>query len=158
MNRVPFSGRFHHRALAPGNYTITVVAVRGRSRKELGTIPVQVVPPGRVPSGGRPPAVAPCAASASGPSSGSVLALAAAIVHGTAPPASAAPRHAHPLKPPSVKPPGGILGTGIRPPHIDLPPSGGFAWLSLLLLAAVALPAALIAVYTVRFVRGSWSP
>jgi len=57
-----------------------------------------------------------------------------------------------------VKPPGGILGTGIRPPHIDLPPSGGFSWLNLLLIAALALPATLIVVYSVRFVRGSWAP
>jgi hypothetical protein len=158
MNRVPFSGRFHHRPLAPGTYTITVFAVRGSSRRELGTIPVQVVPPGKVRNrGGRPPAVAPCPTGANGPSSSLGLALPAAIVSGTNPPPSAS-NDRHPLKPPNVKPPGGILGTGLRPPHIDLPPSHGFSWMSLLLLAALALPAGLIVVYTVRFMRGSWSP
>jgi hypothetical protein len=154
LNRVPFSGRFHHRPLAPGTYTITVVAVRGSSRRELGTIPIQVVPPGRVRNhDSSPPAVAPC--SRTGPSSSSVLALAAAIVQSTGPPGTAGPRDEHALRPPSVKPSGGILGTGVRPPHIDIPPSGGFDWLSLLLGAALA---SLIVTYTVRFLRGSWSP
>jgi len=157
LNRVPFSGRFHHRPLARGTYTITVVAVRGGSRRELGTIPVQVVPPGSVRKGGRPPAAAACTAGGGGTFSSSALALATAIVNGTTPP-KAAPEDQHPLKPPSVKPRGGILGTGIRLPHFDLPPSGGFSWLSLLLIAALSLPAALIVVYTVRFLRGSWSP
>ena len=153
---MPFSGRFHHRPLAPGAYTITVVAVRGGSRRELGTIPVQVVPPGSVRRrGGRAPAVAPCS---TGGATSFGLALPAAIVLSTAPPGKPAPPDKHPLRPPSVKPPGGILGTGLRPPHIDLPPSDGFGWMSLFLLAALAFPAALIVVYTVRFLRGSWSP
>ena len=156
LNRVPFSGRFHHRPLAPGTYTITVIAVRGGSRRELGTIPVQVVPPGRVRNGGSAPlTVAPC--SASGASSSLLFALPAAIVRSTTPPGKA-PRDQHPLRPPSVKPPGGILGTGLRPPHIDLPSADGFRWL--LLLAALALSAALIVIVVrgVRFLRGSWSP
>jgi hypothetical protein len=159
MNRVPVSGRFHHRPLAPGTYTITVFAVRGRSRRELGSIPVQVVPPSKVRSrGGRLPAVVPCPTGANGPSSSFGFAFPAAIVSGTNPPPSAASNDRHPLKPPSVKSPGGILGTGIRPPHIDLPPSGGLDWLSLLLLAALVVPAGLIVLYPMRFVRGSWSP
>jgi hypothetical protein len=154
LNRVPFSGRFHHRPLAPGVYTITVVAVRGGSRRELGTIPVQVVPPGSVRrSGGPPPAVALCSASGSSPSYG--LALPAAIVASTTPPGNSGSRDEHPLRPPSVKPSGGILGSGLRPPHVELPPSG-FDWVTLLLIGA--LVAALIAVYTVHFKRGTWSP
>ena len=57
-----------------------------------------------------------------------------------------------------MKPPGGILGAGLRAPHIDLPSADGFRWL--LLLAALALSAALIVIVVrgVRFLRGSWSP
>jgi hypothetical protein len=157
LNRVPFSGRFHHRPLAPGTDTITVVAVRGDSRRELGTIPVQVVPPGHVPNrSGSLPAVAPCPVN--GPSSSFGLALPALIVRSTGPPGQAlAPHDTHSLRPPSVKAPGGILGSGVRLPHIELPPSG-LNWMTLLLLAALAFPAALVAVYTVRFMRGTWSP
>ena len=156
VNRVPFSGRVRHHPLAPGTYTITVVAVRGSSRKRLGMIPVQVVPPGRVRQGGAPPRVALCA-SRSGPAAASLFALPAAIVQATEGPGGKG--HALALRPPHVKPPGGILGSGIRTPHISVPNApGGFDWVMVLIILTLGLPLVFIVVFTVRLLRRSaWS-
>ena len=55
VNKVRLNGRFGHHRLAPGTYEIVVVARRGDTRKRVGRISIQVVPPGsRVGRGSAP--------------------------------------------------------------------------------------------------------
>jgi len=46
LNRVRFMGRVHGRPLAPGQYIIDVVVVRGKSHKRVGRVAVEIVRPG----------------------------------------------------------------------------------------------------------------
>jgi hypothetical protein len=155
-NRVRFLGRFRGRPLAPGVYGITLVAWRHGVRTSLGTISVEVVPPGRLGrTRGPAPTYTGCSSgiSASSPSSGSPL-LASSSMTGLAGVGRV------PFRPPTLKPPAAPGGTiELGPPRLGIPhPSGALGWLGVLLVGALGIAGALFMVGVLRFVRGTWNP
>jgi hypothetical protein len=153
---VRFAGRFHGRPLAPGAYTIVVVAVRGESRRRIGAIPVEVVPPGRRLTKAERTAVLSdhCTATTSG------AAVLPVPVAGPGSGGNELVSDAHPLRPPVTDKPksrGGVLGVKLAPPHISLP-SGTFGWFAAVTIALLSLAGAAFLVFVARFVRGSWNP
>jgi hypothetical protein len=151
INRVHLTGRFNGRTLAPGTYSIVVVARRGSHWTRVGDIAVQVVARGRrVQRAGSPP-VFRCAATVAQtgiPGAGLFL----------APPSKTRSRV---IGPPQVKPesnPGrsGVLGA--PPFHLGTGSSGMNLVLAVLLYGALGIGGAVLLVYAVRYFRGTWSP
>ncbi len=160
MNRVRFSGRFRGRRLAPGIYNIAIVAVRGTARRRIGTIGVEVVPPGRrltKAERSAPVSAAYCTSRPGTELTRLVLSL------GTAAPASGRPSaDSTPTPPPRQPKRGGVLGAAIPPqlsiPHASVPHGWLAGTLAALMLALLGLAATALLVYVTRFVKGSWSP
>jgi hypothetical protein len=154
---VRFSGRLHGRPLDPGKYRIAIVVVRGRSRRQIGNVAVEVVRPGRhlTRTERTAPVSAPCAGHASsGPllpafGIGSLASPQAFGVAGaTANRSSPAQREeSGVLRPPHISPPGGFV---FQPPG----GFGGFAWTIIGIAGALALAVGIP--YGLRFVRSSW--
>jgi hypothetical protein len=148
VNKVRLNGRFGHHRLAPGTYEIVVVARRGHTRKRVGRISIQVVPPGSGVGRGSAPAFS-CAAS---PVTQSGIPGAALFIsppsqnrsqNRSSPPAQSDPKSA---KAPSRS---GVLGA--PPFHIG---GGGTDWLlAILLYATLGLGGAVLLVHLVRYFR-----
>jgi hypothetical protein len=157
LNRVRFKGRVHGRALAPGRYTITVVVIRGETRKRVGVIAVEVVPPGRrLTKAERTAPLAACSVSSStaGPSAPAVL-----IAAGSPLAASATGGRAATAKQKRSRP---VLGASFVPPRLPSVTNGGdgggIAWLAVGLYLVLALAGGTILVFVARFVKGTWNP
>jgi hypothetical protein len=155
VNRVRFNGRLHGRPLAPGRYTIVLVVVHGSTQTRFGAIAVQVVPPGRrlTKAQRTEPLVNDCAASMNAPALPVPLASTAgplAVVGaGPSKPAPAATKKRSRT---------GVLGVSLKPPRLLVPMGGAPAWLGVLLLGVFGVAGAGVAVYLMRFLRGSWNP
>lgn len=163
LNRVRFVGRVHGHALAVGNYTITVVVVRGSRRTRVGTVAVQVVPPDRrltpaqrtapVPTG----SCGPAAAAAAGAPPGELLAVGAPLAvarDGGDPPPGSDPLPARGGTSP-------LHGPAFRPPALRTGGIGGgdtFPWLPLSVYVLLAAIVATALVQITRFFRGTWDP
>ena len=150
-----FAGRFHGRPLAPGAYTIVVVAVRGESRRRIGTVPVEVVSPGRRLTKAQRTAVLTDHCTVT--TSGAALPVPVAGPRGGG---SELASDTHPLRPPVTAEPrskGGVFGVKLAPPHIALP-SGAFGWFTAFVIGLLGLAGAAFLVFVARFVRGSWNP
>lgn len=150
LNRVRLNGRFGRHMLAPGTYEIVVVAKRGKTRRHVGRISIQVVPPGsRVRRPGPPPVfrcVAPVA-QVGIPGVGLFLS-----------PPSANRGGGRPARPqPTEKQPtpgrSGVLGE--LPFQIGNGSGGMDTILTLLLYGTVGIGGAVVLIYLVRFFRGS---
>lgn len=157
LNRVRFSGRLRNGRLAAGIYTITIVAVRGQARRNVGTVEIEVVSRGRRLTKAERTAPVFAASCANRPDSGLtglVLPL------GNAGRASgSSPAGAKPVRPPRG---GGVLGAEILP-RISIPgaPIGHgrlAAVLAALILGLLGLASAALLVYVTRFFKGSWNP
>jgi hypothetical protein len=156
-NRVRFSGRLHGRPLRPGRYTIDLVVVRGSERTRFGAVAVEVVPPGsRLTKAQRSePLSNDCLAAGNAPALPAVLVATAAAV----PPAATETRSPKVALAATKRPRTGVLGVSLKPPRLPLPGlEGAPMWLGTLLFAAFALALTALAVYVVRFVRGTWNP
>lgn len=153
MNRVRFSGRLRGRRLAPGNYTITIVAVRGTARRRVGTLGVEVVPPGRrlTKAERSAPVGAYCTLKPGTELTRLVLSLGSAARASKRPSAGSTPSRRT-----------GVLGAAIPPqvsiPHASVPHGWLAATLAALILALLGLASAVLLVYVTRFFRGSWNP
>lgn len=152
-----FFGRFRGHPLAPGTYSITVVAWRGGARSGLGRISVEVVPPGR--RSGRTHGPAPVfAGCSSGLAAG--FPFSDATFGGSSSSTLVPGVGRVPFRPPTLKPPlkpgGGIdLGAlNVRIPHS----SGTLGWLAVFVFAASGIAGAAFLVSVLRFVRGTWNP
>lgn len=147
MNTVRLTGRFNGRPLAPGTYSIVVVAQRGAKRTRIGRISIQVVPPGQ--SARRAPGLSPefrClpALTASG-GWGAGLSALLPIKPGKAPVGA-------------VKAPPRRSGVLAAPPFQLFGHPGRPLWAAILLLllyAALALGGIALAVHLVRISRGT---
>ena len=80
LNRVRFMGRVQGRPLAPGQYMIDVLVVRGKSHKRVGRVAIEIVRPGRRLT--RAQRAAPVGVACAGPA-GSTSLLAAIVDSGT---------------------------------------------------------------------------
>lgn len=153
MNRVRFSGRLRGRRLAPGTYTITIVAVRGTARRPVGTLGIEVVPPGRrLTKAERSASVSAYCTSKPGTElMRLVLSLGSAARASRRPSAGSTPPRRT-----------GVLGAAIPPqvsiPHVSVPHGWLAATLAALILALLGLASAVLLVYVTRFFRGSWNP
>jgi hypothetical protein len=155
LNRVRLNGRFGNHTLAPGTYQIVVVAKRGSAHRRVGRISIQVVPPGsRVRRAGSEPVFfcTPPVAQTGIPGAGLFV----------SPPGktggSANARPSRPGKPVPRQAPGrsGVLA---EPPfHIGTGNGGIDLILALLLYGTLGIGGAVLIVYLVRFLRGSWRP
>jgi hypothetical protein len=133
--------------------------IRGSSRKHLGTIGVEVVPPGsRLTKAQRSaPVGSVCVAPASS------TALPVPIVSTGAPvvgAGSAEPgRSSAEPGPPVTKKPKhktGGLGVSLKPPRLVVPMGGAPTWLGVLLIALFGLSLTALAVYVAGHLRGTW--
>ena len=157
LNRVRFSGRLRNRRLAAGVYTITIVAVRGRARRNVGTVAIEVVSRGRRLTKAErtaPVFAASCAARPDAGLTGLVLPLASAARS-----SGSSPGGTKPARRPRG---GGVLGAEILP-RISIPraPIGHgplAAVLAALVLGLLGLGSAALLVYVTRFFKGSWNP
>jgi len=151
LNRVRLNGRFGGRALTPGTYEIVVVAKRGKTRRHVGRISIQVVPPGRrVRRPGSPPTFRCVAPVAQAGIPGAGLFVSPPDQNQRVP--STAPKS----KP---KPTPGRSGVLNAPPfHIGTGSSGVDMVLAVLLYGTLGIGGAVLLVYVVRFFRGSWNP
>jgi len=151
-NDVRFSGRFHGRPLAPGRYTINVVAIRGGTRKRIGRIGVEVVQPGHRLT--RREQSTPVTVACSGPATLAGSPLPASRISSKAPPSAFGVEGATAVRSDPKKTSGpGVL----RPPRL-LPFGDSNSKASLVLLALVGLLAVAIAVYVVRHMRHPGQP
>lgn len=151
-----FSGRLHGRLLRPGRYTIDLVVVRGSERTRFGAVAVEVVPPGSRLTRARrsEPLGNDCVAAGNAPALPAVLVSTAAAV----PPAATKTRSPKVAPAMTRRPRTGVLGVSLKPPRLTLGVESAPMWLGTLLFAAFALALTTLAVYVVRFVRGSWTP
>jgi hypothetical protein len=161
VNRVRFNGRVHGRPLAPGRYTLVLVAVRGSSRTPFGAIGIQVVPPGRrltevqrsAPVAESCFATAPSSSVLPAPvvtASGSSSVLGpVGVAAGGVEPVAKAPRSAGKT---------GVLGVSTEPktPSLLLPLPGSPRWLGVTLFALFGFAFAVLVVLAARFVRDAW--
>ncbi len=156
LNRVPFLGRVHGRPLSAGRYTITVVVIRDGTRRSIGGIAVEVVPPGRRLTDAQQsaPVDGACGPVGSAPSlraalPAAVVPLTLRIDAGTTGPRQHVKRVRTGAAGVSFKPPklGGIGGG-----------AGGAMWLALAVYVGLGLVGATFVVFIARFVRGSWNP
>jgi hypothetical protein len=156
LNRVRLNGRFGGRALAPGTYEIVVVAKRGKTRRHVGRISIQVVPPGsRVRRPGSSP-VFRCAAPAPGAQT-SIPGVALFV----SPPSANRGGRSQP-QPATKQGPKGTPGrSGVlnAPPfHIGTGSGSVDMLLAVLLYGTLGVGGAVLLVYVVRFFRGAWNP
>lgn len=154
LNRVRLNGRFGGHALAPGTYEIVVVAKRGKTRRHVGRISIQVVPLGsRVRRPGSPP-VFRCAAppaQAGIPGAGLFVSLPSEN--------EGAPTQSQPAPKQRPRSTPGRSGVLNAPPfHIGTGSRGVDMLLAVLLYGTLGLGGAVLLVYLVRFFRGSWRP
>jgi hypothetical protein len=155
LNRVRLNGRFGDHTLAPGTYQIVVAAKRGSAYRRVGRISIQVVPPGsRIRRTGSEPVFfcTPSVAQTGIPGAGLFV----------SPPgknrSSPSARKSQRGNPPPGQAPGrsGVLA---EPPfHIGTGHGGIDLVLALLLYGTLGIGGAVLIVYLVRFLRGSWSP
>ena len=156
LNRVRFTGRLHGRPLAPGRYSLGFVVIRGSSRKLLGAIGVEVVPPGLhlTKAQRSAPLGTACYASLT------VFPLPVPVVS-TAAPAVAAGSSKDSSKPADAvavkakSPRTGVLGVSLKPPRLLVTPGGAPEWLGVLLIVVFGLALVALVVYATRFIRGS---
>ena len=158
INHVRFNGRVHGRPLASGRYSIALVVIRGSSRKHLGTIGVEVVPPGsRLTKAQRS---APLGSVCVAPASATLLPV--PIVSTAAPAAgagSAEPARTSAEPGPSVtkkKSKTGVLGVSLKPPRLVVPMGGAPTWLGVLLIVLFGVSLTALAVYVAGHLRGNW--
>jgi hypothetical protein len=155
LNRVRFDGKVNGRPLGLGKYTITVVVVRAGRRTRVGTVAVEVVPPGRrLTSAQRtaPVRTAACNAAPTAPPA-ELLQVGSPLAAATGPGAAAKkakpPASPHTsLRPPTIRPKTGGLGGD----------SGAFGWLAIVVYAVLGLTVAAALVQLTRFFRGTWNP
>ena len=153
-NSVRFSGRLGRRHLAPGTYSITIVVHRGPASRRLGTIGIEVVPPGRrlTKAERSAPVSLGCASGQSSDLSRLVLPLGGTSASGHVKGAAASPEEAKSS---------GVLGAEL-PTRIFPRPLVPHGWLgtaiALLLLGLIGLALATLLVYVTRFMRGTWNP
>jgi hypothetical protein len=154
LNRVRFDGRVNGRPLAVGKYTITVVVVRAGQRKRVGTVAVEVVPPGRrlTPAQRTAPVrTAACNPAPPAPPA-ELLQAGSPLAAGTASGAAKKARRPTPphasFRPPTIRPKTGGLGGD----------SGAFGWLAIVVYAVLGLTVAAALVQLMRFFRGTWNP
>jgi hypothetical protein len=154
LNRVHLNGRFGDRTLSPGTYEIVVVARRGAAHKRVGKISIQVVPPGsRVRRHGSAPAFLCAPASAGGeagiPGAGLFVSPPGKDRGGSGSPKTQS-------KPEGTPGRSGVLA---EPPfHIGTGNGGVDMLLALLLYGTLGVGGAVLIIYFVRFLRGSWRP
>ena len=155
VNTVHITGRFNGHALAPGTYSIVVVAQRGPKRKRVGRISVQVVPPGqRMRRAGSPP-VFSCSPASTGSQAQTGIPGSGLFV------STPSKTEGAPVRPPQAKPEPtpGRSGVLAEPPfHLETGSGSLDMILALLLYATLGIGGAVLIVYTVRFFRGTWSP
>jgi hypothetical protein len=155
LNRVHFSGRLRGHRLAPGTYTIAVVAVRDGARRRVGTIGIEIVSPQRRLSKAerKAPVGAFCASRPRAILASLVLPLGGTARGGLATGGSAPDR-----KPRDT----GVLGAEIPPrislPHASLPNGPLGTVLAVLIFGLIGLASATLLVYVARFLRGTWDP
>jgi len=156
LNRVRFDGRVHGRPLAPGRYSLSVVVIRGHTRKALGAIGIEVVPPGRRLT--KAQRSAPVSLTCFVRSSASPQ-LPAAVVSTAAPRLTVVRSSSEPRsQPAAVKSKsrgGGVLGVSLRPPHVLVTPGGAPGWLGVVLVVIFGFALTALVVYAARFIRGS---
>lgn len=155
INRVRFDGRVHGRPLEPGRYSIDLVVVRGSSRKRVGAIAVEVVPPGRrlTKAQRSAPLSSDCSAALTAPSLPVPVVSTAAPAAGTGAPKPASRDVT------SGRSKTGVLGVNLKPPRLPVPVvHDAPTWLGVLLVALFGVSVAALAVYVTRFLRGSWNP
>ena len=150
LNRVRFAGRFRGHPLAPGGYAISVVAIGHGVRRQIGTIAVEVVPPGKRLSKGAPVRTQCGSGYGAGPPI-ALFALEAPL---------ASPLHTiatGPLVAAKERSDGGVLGASLRPPRLFGEDSGASLWLGVLLLVICAVALGAVVAYVRHFFRGSSS-
>jgi hypothetical protein len=153
INHVRFDGRVHGRPLKPGRYSIVLVVVRGSSRRQVGAIAVEVVPPGRRLTRAQrsAPVVSDCVAVLAAPPLPAPVVSTAGPPNGTAALATAPEAQKSTSEKPSR---GAVLGVRLRPPpRVPLVIHGAPTWLGVLLVVIFGFSAAGLAVYVVRHVR-----
>ena len=159
VNRVPFPGRVHGHALRPGRYTITVVVLRGDTRTRVGTVAVEVVPPGQHLT--RAERTAPVSAGCvvtppSAAGGGAVLAsLAAPLTADISAGGGGKPAET------KARPQTGVLGATFKPPRLPSAvndPGNGLGWLGFVFYVVLGLAGAAMVFYVARFFRGTWDP
>jgi hypothetical protein len=154
LNRVHFSGRLRGHRLAPGVYTIAVVAVRGGARRRVGTIGIEIVSPQRrLSTAERSASVGAFCASRPSASLASLVLPLGGTARGGLATGSARDR-----KPRDT----GVLGAEILPrislPHASLPNGRLGTVLAATIFGLIGLAAATLLVYVTRFLRGTWNP
>lgn len=155
INRVRFNGRLQGRPLAPGRYTIDLVLIRDSERKTFGTVAVEVVQPNvRLTRAQRTePLVSDCSITINAPILPAAVASAGLIARSGAPTSVQTPRAT------KRRTRTAALGVSLNPPRLTLPGTEGAPmWLGVLLLVLFVGGFSGLAVYVVRFVRGSWAP
>lgn len=151
-----FSGRLHGRPLAPGRYSLGFVVIRGSSRKLLGAIGVEVVPPGLhlTKAQRSAPLGTACYASLTVfPLPVPVVSTAAPAVGAGSSKGSSTPADAVAVK--AKSPRTGVLGVSLKPPRLLVTPGGAPEWLGVLLIVVFGLALVALVVYATRFIRGS---
>jgi hypothetical protein len=154
LNRVHFSGRLRGHRLAPGIYTIAVVAVRGGARRRVGTIGIEIVSPQRRVSNAErsAPVGAFCDSRPRATLATLVLPLGGTTRGGLA---TGSARVREPRNT-------GVLGAEIRPrislPHPSLPNGLLGTVLVALIFGLIGLASATLLVYVTRFRRGTRNP
>jgi hypothetical protein len=157
VNRVPFRGRMHGQPLAPGRYTITVVVLRGDTRTHVGTVAIEVVPPGRhlTRAERTAPVTAGCVVTPSAAGGGAVLASLAAPLSADISPGGGKAAEA------KARPQTGVLGATFKPPRLPSAvndPGNGLGWLGFVFYVVLGLAGAAMVFYVARFFRGTWDP
>jgi hypothetical protein len=155
VNRVRFNGRLRGRPLAPGRYTIDLVVIRHSESRSFGAVAVEVLPPNVRLTGAQltQPLVNDCSIAFDAP------ALPVAVASAGPPARSDSPTYRQTPRATKRRTRTAALGVGQKPPRLPLPGAEGSPmWLGVLLLVLVACGVAGLAVYVVRFVRGSWAP
>jgi hypothetical protein len=150
LNRARLNGRFGDHTLAPGTYAIVVVARRGNAHRRVGTISIQVVPPGsRVRRPGSAPTFrcTPPVAQTGIPGSGLFLSPPSANQGARSQPRSdAAEKSKTPRR-------SGVLA--VPPFHIGTGSGTLDTILAILVYSTLGLGGAVLLAYLVRFWRGS---
>lgn len=149
-----FNGRVHGRPLGPGRYSIVLVVIRGSSRKHLGAIGVEVVPPGQRLT--KTQRSAPLGTGCFVPASATLLP--AVIVSTAAAPRVGARSADEPTRSVTKKPKQktGVLGVSLKPPRIVVPIGGAPTWLGVLLIVLFGVSLTALAVYVAGHLRGNW--
>lgn len=156
-NRVPFVGRVQGRALAPGVYRITVVAVRSSGRKVIGTAQVAVGP--GTPSAASARFVCTQSSALDGlPFLAALVAPPFADVGGAAPAATSAGTKAAVATRNAGKSVISHLPQLPRPTLPSISAAGPSGTEGIIAIVLVVLALATMGVMIVRYLRGSWNP